>query len=152
MLLEMQNTEENHLLSTQNNVVTTTNNINPTEIDNESNSSHSSNSSDKRNSQKRATKNAKKEDGDKDYEFNIDNNYVFSEYDMENGFPETLLDNEKYVSTLKYISEDLFVDTHAEYYIERQLNCYPQTSTFTKWKEENEIPLSAYQDTDEVEE
>ena len=58
----MQNTEENHLLSTQNNVVTTTNNINPTEIDNESNSSHSSNSSDKRNSQKRATKNAKKED------------------------------------------------------------------------------------------
>lgn len=106
----------------------------------------------KLNTQKNILQNAKKEDDDEDYEFNIDNNYVFSEYDMEDGFPETLLDNEKYVSTLKYISEDLFVDTHAEYYIERQLNCYPQTSTFTKWKEENEIPLSAYQDTDEVEE
>ena len=106
----------------------------------------------KLNTQKNILQNAKKEDDDEDYEFNIDNNYVFSERNMENGFPETLLDNEKYVSTLKYISEDLFVDTHTEYYIERQLNCYPQTSTFTKWKEENEIPLSAYQDTDEVEE
>ena len=106
----------------------------------------------KLNTQKNILQNAKKEDDDEDYTFNIDNNYVFSEYNMENGFPGRLLDNEKYVSTLKYISEDLFVDTHTEYYIERQLNCYPRTGTFTKWKEENEIPLSAYQDTDEVEE